>query len=235
MNSVPDNLVWAALTGPQHDFAEIRGGAGRYRPGYSPLVAVRDFGDEQAWDDLASLAGPGAVVTLAGVGARVPSTWTSLGGGDGYQMTASGVAAAGLDGMERLAPADVPDMLDLVERTKPGPLAPRAVELGTFLGVRREGKLVAMAGERIRVPGWTEIGTVCTDDSYRRQGLASGLVRALIGLIRARGEEAFLHVNQGNAGALRLYEQMGFSKRATTGFLAARVPGNRRESDRERA
>ncbi|XVV08828.1 GNAT family N-acetyltransferase [Actinoplanes sp. CA-131856] len=231
MYDVPANLVWAALTGPQKDFAEIRGGAGRYLPGYSPLVAVRDWDDERAWDDLAALAGPGAVVTLAGIGARVPDGWELLGSGDGYQMTAQDVVAGDLSGVEKLGPADVPEMLDLVERTKPGPLAPRAVELGTFLGIRRDGKLVAMAGERIRVPGWTEIGTVCTDDPYRGQGLASTLVRSLTGVVRGRGEEAFLHVNQGNTGALRLYGKLGFTTRATTGFLAARVPGNRRESD----
>ncbi|SNY64675.1 GNAT family N-acetyltransferase [Paractinoplanes atraurantiacus] len=230
MTSIPDNLVWAALTGPQRAHAEIRGGAARYLSGYSPLAAVRDWDDERAWDDLAALAGPG-IVTLAGVGARVPAGWELLGSGDGYQMTARDVAAGSLDGVERLGPGDVPEMLDLVERTKPGPLAPRAVELGTFLGVRRGGKLAAMAGERIRVPGWTEIGTVCTDDSYRGQGLAGTLVRALTGVVRGRGDEVFLHVNQGNTGALRLYEKLGFLTRATTGFLAARVPGDRRESD----
>ncbi|GAA0481221.1 hypothetical protein Ade02nite_56500 [Paractinoplanes deccanensis] len=231
MTMIPDNLVWAALTGPQRDFAELRGAAGRYLPGLSPLAAVRDWDDASAWADLAALAGPGQIVTLAGAGARVPRGWELLGSGDGYQMTARDVAALDSAGVLRLGPDDVPDMLDLVERTRPGPLAPRAVEIGTFLGLRREGALVAMAGERIRVPGWTEIGTVCTDPAMRGQGLASTLVRALTGLIRERGDEAFLHVNEANAGALRLYERLGFVTRAKTGFLAARVPGDRRASD----
>lgn len=125
----------------------------------------------------------------------------------------------------RLGPADVPEMLDLVARTRPGPFEPRTVELGTYLGVRRGGALVAMAGERLRPPGWSEISGVCTDESVRGQGLGGGLVRAVAHEIGQRGETPFLHAAASNTGAVRLYESLGFALRRRTVFLAALVPG----------
>lgn len=123
----------------------------------------------------------------------------------------------------RLGPADVPEMLDLVARTRPGPFLPRTVELGTYLGIRREGTLVAMAG-RLHPPGWTEISGVCTDASVRGQGLASRLVRAVAYGIRERGETPFLHTSAANAVAIRLYESLGFQLRAHPEFLSALAP-----------
>jgi predicted GNAT family acetyltransferase len=115
-------------------------------------------------------------------------------------------------------------MLALVERTRPGPFLPRTVELGTYLGIRRDGVLVAMAGERFHPPGHTEISAVCTDDAHRGQGLGGRLVRAVAAGIRARGERPFLHVAGDNTGALRLYESLGFRPRRTVTFAGARVP-----------
>ena len=78
-----------------------------------------------------------------------------------------------------LTGADAAEVLDLVDRTEPGPFRKRTVELGRYLGIRRDGPLVAMAGERLRVPGYTEISAVCTDPAYRGQGLAARLTRAV--------------------------------------------------------
>ncbi|SCE15528.1 FR47-like protein, partial [Streptomyces sp. BpilaLS-43] len=124
-----------------------------------------------------------------------------------------------------LGPRDVPDMLELVARTRPGPFLPGTVELGTYLGVRRAGVLVAMAGERLHPPGWTEISGVCTDESVRGQGLATRLIRAVAHGIRERGETPFLHAASSNTGAVRLYESLGFRLRRRTAFLSALVPG----------
>jgi predicted GNAT family acetyltransferase len=119
---------------------------------------------------------------------------------------------------------DVPEMLDLVARTRPGPFLPRTVELGRYLGIRRGGALVAMAGERLHPPGWSEISAVCTDPAHRGQGLASRLVRAVVALIRERGELPFLHAAADNTNALRLYESMGFRLRCTSTFEVVRAP-----------
>jgi predicted GNAT family acetyltransferase len=114
-------------------------------------------------------------------------------------------------------------MLELTARTKPGPFLPRTIEMGTYLGIRRDGRLAAMAGERLHPAGWTEISAVCTDEARRGQGLSSRLILALGAQIRARGEIPFLHVLTTNP-ATGLYEKLGFRNRRTLLFAAARVP-----------
>lgn len=123
-----------------------------------------------------------------------------------------------------LTRADVPEMLALVERTKPGPFLPRTIELGTYLGIRRDGELVAMAGERMKPPGWTEVSAVCTDERFRGQGLGGRLVLAVVANIQARGDRAFLHTGRQNVTAIRLYESLGFRLRRAAEFGAVQAP-----------
>ena len=125
---------------------------------------------------------------------------------------------------DTLGPGDVPDILRLVERTKPGPFLSRTIELGSYLGIRRGGELVAMAGERLRPPGWTEISAVCTDPQFRGQGLATRLTLAVSAAIQARGQTPFLHVMATNVTAIRLYESLGFRFRRAAPFVVARAP-----------
>jgi predicted GNAT family acetyltransferase len=127
-------------------------------------------------------------------------------------------------GVHPLGPADVPEMLDLVARTRPGPFLPRTIELGGYLGIRRDGALAAMAGERLRPPGWTEISAVCTDPAFRGNGLASRLTLAVAAAITARGEQPFLHAASDNAAALRLYASLGFRLRRPAKFVVAQAP-----------
>ena len=115
--------------------------------------------------------------------------------------------------------------MDLVARTEPGPFRPRTYELGTYLGLHRDGRLVAMAGERLHPAGWTEISAVCTEPEYRGRGFAARLVGAVAAGIRARGETPFLHAAADNTGALRLYENLGFRTRMKVSFFGARIPG----------
>ena len=123
-----------------------------------------------------------------------------------------------------LGPADVGQMLELVARTEPGPFGPETYRMGRYLGIRRSGALIAMAGERLRPPGWTEISAVCTDPMFRGRGLAAALVRTVAAGIDARGETAFLHVMQSN-GAVRLYEALGFEVEAAYPITVVQAPG----------
>ncbi|WP_405764524.1 GNAT family N-acetyltransferase [Streptomyces sp. NBC_01538] len=229
---VLDNPALAALTGPHAHFAERRGRVLRYPVDVSPWLALPDEPDADDWADLAALGGPGAEVALAGFVGQVPEGWEITFAVDGVQLVADGLADAPDPEAVRLGPTDVPEILDLVERTRPGPFLPRTIEMGTYLGIRRDGVLVAMAGERLHPPGWTEISAVCTDPAARGEGLATRLILAVAHGIRERGETPFLHTGAGNTHAIRLYESLGFRLRRTTAFMGARAPerlGDERE------
>lgn len=219
-----DNPAHAALTGPHAHLAERRGRVLRYPVDVSPWLALPDEPGPADWADLAAFAGPDGTVPLPGVRRAVPDGWQVTADLAGVQLVGDGVDAAHDPEAVRLTPADVPEMLALVARTRPGPFEARTIELGTYLGIRRGGVLVAMAGERLRPPGWTEISAVCTDADQRGQGLAGRLVRAVAAGIRERGDTPFLHTGEQNTGAIRLYESLGFRLRRTTRFREARVP-----------
>ncbi|MFG1642963.1 GNAT family N-acetyltransferase [Amycolatopsis sp. NPDC049252] len=224
MSSPLDNPTWTSLAGPHARFAERAGRVLRYPEDVAPFLGLPDDPGEQDWRDVAALAGPGATVVVAGGSDRPPAGWDVLEVLPGVQLVDEGVAAAPDSDAVRLGPADVPEMLDLVARTKPGPFRKRTVELGTYLGIRREGALVAMAGERLHPPGHTEISAVCTDPAFRGQGLGTRLVHAVAAGIRERGETPMMHAAAGNTSAIRLYESLGFVVRRRPNFVAVRVP-----------
>jgi ribosomal protein S18 acetylase RimI-like enzyme len=224
-DEVLSNPVWSALTGPQANFARRIGGAVGYAPDVSRFAALADPRDPQGWADLAVLTGPGSVVVLVGTAAPPPAAWTVLARIDGVCMSGADLEPAREPEARPLGPDDVEEMLDLVARTEPGPFAPRTIELGGYLGIHRDGRLIAMAGERFRPTGWAEISAVCTDPDHRGEGLARRLVRAVAARIRARGEVPFLHAAGSNTGAIRLYEWMGFAVHHGTSFTALQTPG----------
>jgi ribosomal protein S18 acetylase RimI-like enzyme len=221
---VLDNPVWSALTGAHARFAEVHGRAARYRAEVSQFATLTDAGDPRAWADLAELAGPGTEVLISARELTPPPGWTTQGVVAGVQLV--GAELAGVEDEEAvvLGDADLPEMLDLVQRTRPGPFRPRTIDLGTYLGIRRGGALVAMAGERLHPPGYTEISAVCTDPAFRGQGLAARLTKAVAHGIQARGETPFLHAAASNTNAIRLYEKLGFVRRSERMFAAFQTP-----------
>ncbi|MFF9983108.1 GNAT family N-acetyltransferase [Streptomyces erythrochromogenes] len=234
-----DNPAWASLSGAHSAFAEHPGGlrpgaspaarasrAARYDPDVSPFGALADPADPRSWADLAALVGEGGVASLAGV-LTPPEGWETVGVIEGVQLVDTSLRAGPAPEAVRLGPSDVPEVLALIELTKPWPFLPRTVELGTYLGIRHRGRLIAMAGERLHPPGWTEISAVCTHPGYRGRGLATRLVRAVAAGIRERGEVPFLHTSAANTGAIRLYESIGFTLRRRPFFMAVRAPGNK--------
>ena len=221
-----DNPALAALTTGAHArFAERHGRVLRYPVDMSPFVGVPPDADTAVWSEAAELVGPGNVLVLAGYLTPPPEDWEQVFHLPGAQLTGEGLRVEADPEAVPLTAADVPEMLDLVARTRPGPFLPRTVEMGDYLGIRRDGALVAMAGERMRPPGWTEVSAVCTDPAFRGQGLAARLIRAVGSGIRSRGEVPFLHAALENEGAIRLYESLGFRVRRKLTFLGATVPG----------
>lgn len=220
-----DNAAWHALTGPHAHFAEGNDFARRYPSDVAPFVAVRSWAEPQVWDSLVELVGHGAEIGLSGGVPEFPPGWEELWRGQGVQLVETEALRPVPDPeVVVLGREDVPEMLALVERNKPGPFLPRTHELGRYVGFRREGRLVAMAGERLHLDGWTEISAVSTDDDYRRQGLASRLVLDIAFHIQQRGERALMHASAANVSAIAAYERLGFARRTYTTFAGVRVP-----------
>jgi ribosomal protein S18 acetylase RimI-like enzyme len=220
-----DNPVWYALTGPHSHFADGDGRARSYQRDVAPFAAIPDNPDGAAWGALANLAGPaGTTVIFRPVVAKPPADWEVIFRVPTFQMVATEQIGETDDSFVHLGAGDVTEMVSLAARTKPGPFFERTHELGSYIGLRDREGLVAMAGERLRWPRFTEISAVCTDSRARRQGLATRLVRAVAAVIERRGDTPMLHVVCDNAPAIRIYGALGFEPRATFDVLALRAP-----------
>ncbi|OQR63439.1 GNAT family N-acetyltransferase [Streptomyces maremycinicus] len=229
-DSVLDDPVGQSLGGQHAHLARRLGGAATYCTDVATFSAVPVQPEAQDWADLAALLGPGAFADMFNCPAVAPADWEPVFSLEGRQMIWPGGGRPGRPGSEsetdvvELGADSVPEMLDLAARTEPGPFWPRTHELGTYLGVRIDGTLVAMAGERLRPAGWTEISAVCTAPEARGQGYAALLVRALTKRILACGDRPFLHVAEANTGAIALYERLGFRTRRPVTFRGFRTP-----------
>jgi ribosomal protein S18 acetylase RimI-like enzyme len=219
-----DNPVWHALIGPHTNFAIGRGAARQYALDFAPFAAIAEP-SAAAYADLAADLPPGSEATLLRPEQEpLPAGWEALGARPVVQMILS---SAGQLPEPRpaerkaiaLGPQDAADMLALVEATKPGPFGPRSVELGHYAGVRDpSGRLIAMAGERFRVPGHVELSAICVHPDARGQGLGAAMTLQVARAAFARGEVPILHVWPDNP-ARALYVRVGFRARATPWIL----------------
>jgi ribosomal protein S18 acetylase RimI-like enzyme len=224
-----DNPVWHSLVGPRRALGERHGRAARFDPAVSVFSAVDDEAGPEAWADLAGLVGPGGEAVVLRRTIDVPPGWEVTFHLTGLQMVAGPEldTRTGGDGPvpEPLDEGDAADALALIAVTDPGPFLPGTLRFGGYWGVRVGGRLVAMAGERMRAGGFTEVSAVCTDPAFRGRGLAALLTRTVVARIRDRGEEAFLHVAGHNASAIRLYEGLGFVVRTPFEVVDLRLAG----------
>ena len=208
-----DNPVYAALSGPHARFAQICGQALRYPADVAPFFALPSEPSREDWRGAVEVVPPGTYAAIVHTGADTPETWETLQEFEVVQMIGEQVNGVAAPEAIPLRAHDVPEMLELVRQTDPGPFLDRTIELGDYVGIRRGSQLVAMAGERLHIDGWTEISGVCTAPPHRGHGMASRLVGALIAAIQHRSERAFLHVLTTNTNAIRLYEELGFRVR----------------------
>ncbi|SEH01036.1 FR47-like protein [Nonomuraea solani] len=223
--TVLDDPVGESLRGHHAHLARRLGRAATYQPEVATFSSVSADPDPEEWADLARLLGRGEFADMFSNTATPPPDWEPVFVLDGRQLVWSGHPPAGtIADVVELGADSVPEMLDLVARTRPGPFWPRTHRLGTYLGIRDKGALVAMAGERLRPPGWAEISAVCTAPEARGRGHAARLVGALAERIVARGERPFMHVAEANTGAIALYERLGFETRKRVTFRGFRTP-----------
>lgn len=211
--NILDNPVWHALTGPHGVHALGRGKARHYPRDMAPFSAIAEPSDA-AYADLAGDLPPGAEARLFRPDVEpLPSGWQEIGCFPMLQMVASRAPTIADASIVALTPADAPAMLDLVAVTQPGPFAGRTPLLGHYLGIRRNGRLLAMAGERLRLPGHVELSAICVHPEARGRGHAAALTGMLMQRAFADGLVPFLHVRPENEAAVELYRRLGFAIR----------------------
>lgn len=219
-----DNPAWHALRGPQAHLGSGGPDAVAYHPEVG-IFAATERNEAESWYAALKLAGPHGVICLFRESlAEPPDDLEVLFRGRVMQMVLHGPPrGASRCSSAPLCAEDVRDMLALTELTQPGPFFERTVEMGGYRGVREDGRLIAMAGERFHPPGHTEISAVCTHPDARGRGLAASLSAELASAIRARGETPFLHVLEDNAPAIRVYQALGFEHRTTLDVVMVRA------------
>lgn len=207
-----DRPVWASLSTHHLPLSEGTALARRFDRQVNVFASACDDG-EAALQALADLVKPGERVFVLQVPpVAVPSGLIVTKRATGVQMVATRSLAseADLDGIAQLGDDDAAQMLALAQLTEPGPFLTRTHAMGAFIGVREGGRLLGMAGERMRLPGYTEVSGVCTHPDARGRGLARRLSAAVTAAIEARGDTAFLHAWATNRAAIGLYESLGF-------------------------
>jgi ribosomal protein S18 acetylase RimI-like enzyme len=211
-----DSPVWSSLRDRHGKLGRVSGKAAVYDWEVSILGGLQEA-TADALADLANLVEPGNAVALMGPLTDLPlgQFWEQINRVEIHQMICDDPRGFNEQEYVELGLNDVDEMLALAAVTEPGPFSKRTIEMGTYLGIREEGRLVAMAGERLMPEGWSEVSGVCTHESGRGKGYAAALVGELQRRIHARGEYSFLNVVKGSpseVSALGLYERVGFHK-----------------------
>jgi len=225
-----DNPAWSALSSLQTHLA-VGGELARRYPNHVTPIAAVSRRDISALDELATLVAEGDWISL-------PATVDDLASlvqpplklqftKDLVQMVCSqriSVPARGVE-LHVLSESDSADMMALADLTHPGPFRSHTFTLGTFLGIRVDGTLAAMGGQRMHLPGHREISAICTHPDFRGQGYARTIVARLVGAIFDEGLTPFLHVEAQNAAALALYRDLGFIERARLPLIVVERTG----------
>jgi predicted GNAT family acetyltransferase len=222
-----DNPFWSSLTTGHAHLAlggtlarrypvDVSPIAGLSAPGPANITALEtvvDVGDDMA--------------TVARLIPKLPAHWEILYEARITQMIRSDRKPLPESDVDAsiLGPIDVPEMLALVELAKPGPFRPRTIELGTYIGLRLSGRLVAMAGERLWIDEFREVSAVCTHPDVRGRGYARALIVRVVNAMMRAGQTPILHVESANKRAIELYRALGFVLRAELSLLYARRIG----------
>ena len=222
-----DDPIWSCLTTRQAHFAAGGPLARRYVPAISPIGALSGTGPAHI-ASLEALVEAGNDIAL--FGPSVPALgpkWEVLFEATLTQMIRTGRSflPEGDADVSPLDRADVAEMMALVELTKPGPFRPRTIELGSYIGIREGGRLVAMAGERMWVGSFRELSAVCTHPEAQGRGYAKALIARVVNRMLRAGEKPFLNVESGKRRVVDMYAALGFTVRTSYPLLHAKRIG----------
>jgi GNAT superfamily N-acetyltransferase len=214
-----DNPAWWALSSIHTSFSTGNARVKRYQRGILPFAAF-DTGAPESIGALNEWLEAGESFFLIGELPPLPPGWTLEKELPCVQMILSSPISMAGDAIAitALADADSTDMLNLINKVQPGYYEPATYRLGNYYGIRRHDKLVAIAGERMRMEGLTEISAICTDPAYTGRQYAQHLTAHLCNSNLDKGITPFLHVLQTNERAIRLYEYLGFTRRRMISF-----------------
>lgn len=205
-----DRPIWAAMKTKQASLASGGPCAKRFPADISPFAATPDDGPESLAQLAALIPSGEFFVTITDSGVTPPGASVEM-AGELVQMHAADPAPPEPSGdVIPLGDADASEMLELATLTRPGPFLINTHRLGRFIGIREDGRLAAMAGERLHVDGYREVSAVCTHPDFRGRGHAGRLSRIVAARIVRDGETPFLHAYSDNTAAIRLYETLGF-------------------------
>jgi ribosomal protein S18 acetylase RimI-like enzyme len=210
---VLDNPVWHALTTRHAGLAITADGAAKYPPAIAPFGAVAGA-TPRAADQLTSLVTAADSIYLVGVAPPAPHGWHLRPGRPMLQMVCGArIAEIAGPAITRMTAAHCDDMLALTALVFPGFFRPRTLEMGDYIGIYDGARLVAMAGERMRLDGYQEMSAVCTHPDYTGRGYAQRLLALLCNAAFDRGFIPFLHVYSDNTRAIEVYRKLGFAER----------------------
>lgn len=207
-----DNPVWEALNGKQAEYAVIGEGVRKYRPDVFMFAGIPDD-SHNSIEKVAELHKKGEPMGLMGFKLDIEPYFKRVFDVQVYQMLTNKVPEYKSVDYVKLTKDDSPQIAELVELTEPGPYRPNVIELGNYVGIKEEDKLVAMVGERVKLDGYTEVSLVCTHPDHRGKGYAKSLSGVVIEAIIDKGDLPFLNVMSHNNAAFNLYKKLGFTTR----------------------
>jgi len=215
MPHILDRPIWTALETAHADLAEGGKKARRYPPSIVPFAASADDAPESL-DALENLPSSDESMLLVEAGPiAIPPGLAVVAEASVVQMVAERPHGRISDSrIQPLTEADAVEMLELATLTKPGPFTLRAQSLGTFWGIKSEGRLMAMAGQRLQQTGFTELSGLCTHPDFQGRGLGTLLFRFVAGEIASHGDTVYLHAYATNTSAISLYKTLGFALRS---------------------
>lgn len=220
-----DRPVWSALTGRQAPLARGDSQALRFDPLYGLFAAAADASPDSTAALAALNVSPNGMGLVENRPMPLPPGAKVRAQAQCVQMVAASPTGGGKSvPFEPLGEADAADMLALATLTVPGPFFEKTHRLGDFIGIKQDGRLIAMAGERMKPDGFTEVSGVCTHPDFRGRGHAGTLMRIVTQRILERGEQAFLHAYATHRSTIALYETLGFRVRTTVTYTVLDAP-----------
>lgn len=222
-----DNPVWEALSGKQQHFNQGTATVKFFPEEVSPFIGMKNWDEADRQELLLQIPDNRSFSVMIAKEVQLPEGTELIFSIPLYQMycpALNKVQERALS-IRTLSDADVPQMLELTELTRPGPFYTKTITFGNYIGLFQNDQLISMAGERLKTNGYTEVSAICTHPEYLGNGYASYLTSKVAEGIFLEGSVPFLHVRTDNTAAINVYQKLGFQVRADVHFAVFKKRG----------